>query len=439
MMERRDFLRAGAVATCGSVLPGLFGCSTGASINSTPVTFDSAETWAMVPEILAKIVPPTFPNRDFSILDYGASHGRGSNAQPGIAAAIQACSAAGGGRVVIPAGSYTCNGPIHLLSNVNLYLAKGALVRFSDNPDDYLPVVEVRYIGIRCMNYSPFIYANNQENIAITGSGTFDGQSSSAWATWVSRQDAAYTKLAQDGASGVPVSNRVYGTGYYLRPTMLEPYSCKNILIEGVTFRGSAFWTLHPTFCTNVTIQNVKVQPGIANDDGCDPDSCTNVLVQHCTFQTNDDNISVKAGSGKDTHGLPSCSDIVFQNCATTGTNFGSFSIGTNVSGGVNNVFVEGFSAGACQNAYLIKGNRNLGGQVSDIHIRNSSASECHHLLSLLPGYFTSTAFSSDVPQVGPVSMQNMSCTNASVSIFEFSGYSYEPIFGVYISIRLPS
>ena len=131
------------------------------------------DPWAQVADILTQIRVPAFPERDFSILDFGASPGD-TDALPAITQAIAACNAAGGGRVVVPAGTFLVNGPIHLKSNVNFHLSEGAVLLFGTDPNMYLPLVLTRWEGMECMNYSPLIYAYEQENIAITGKGILD-------------------------------------------------------------------------------------------------------------------------------------------------------------------------------------------------------------------------------------------------------------------------
>src|SRR5262249_10123286 len=160
--------------------------------------------------------------------------------------AIAQCHEAGGGRVIVPAGTYLTNGPIHLASNVNLHLAEGATIRFGTNPTDYLPVVPVRWESTRCYNYSPLVYAYRQKNIAVTGQGRLDGQAQAFWGEWKNKQTADQDRLREMGASGVPPERRVFGGGHHLRPSLCEFYDCRDVLIEGVTLERSPFWTLHP-------------------------------------------------------------------------------------------------------------------------------------------------------------------------------------------------
>jgi polygalacturonase len=417
-MLRRDFLSRSLAL---SAMAGLTGGK---------ILAEAPSGWAQLPQILARIVPPVFPDRDFDITDFGAIAGGVANCQPAITAAVAACNKAGGGRVVAPAGNYAVHGPIHLLSNVNLHVDAGAYLVFGTDAEHYLPVVEVRWQGIRCYNYSPLIYAYQQENIAVTGSGFLDGQAAAKWYLWADKQNNDWIELQQMGATGVPVNQRVFGRGHYLRPTFFEPYQCKNVLVKNVTFANSPFWTIHPTFCSNVTIRNVSVFPGYTNDDGCDPDSCTDVLVDGCSFTTSDDNVSVKAGSGSDAVGLPPCTNIVILNCRGLATAYSAFTMGSNTTGNIENVFFENCIATHCVAAFYLKSNTDLGGSVQNVWIRSCTVIDCHHLLFLDTNNPPVTGGSSP-PLYKNINMEGVTCADALYSAFWFEGLGALPIQGV--------
>jgi polygalacturonase len=426
-VRRREFLRSGlglaALVTAGS------GCER--LMLREPA--EAAGSWNEVPGILARIVPPQFPERDFVVTDYGAVADAKVDCYPAFAAAIAACHKAGGGRVVAPAarGPYLVNGPIHLKSNVNLYLEAGSTVRFGTNPSDYLPVVQIRYQGIRCYNYSPLIYAFQQTNIAITGSGVFEGQAYS-WDSWIDLANADWALLEQMVADGVPVEKRIFGAGHHLRLTMFEPYQCQNILVEGVTFTESPFWTIHPTFCSNVTIRNVTVLAGQENDDGCDPDSCTDVLVEGCSFTTNDDNVSIKAGYGKDSQGLAPTQNIVIQNCIAAGSDWGGITIGSDTGSVVKNVFVQNCKVGRCDNAFYIKSSSAVGGAVENVFIRSCQAAGCNVFLYLQTNY--AFGFGESPPLFTNIFLENVSCDEVKQIAFALQGDERNPILYVALS-----
>jgi polygalacturonase len=331
----------------------------------------AARAWSELPDLLARIAPPVFPGREFVITDYGAVGDGHTDCTGAFRDAIAACSRDGGGRVVVPAGVFL-TGAIHLQSNVNLHLVKNATIRFSMEPKDYLPVVFTRYEGNEAMNFSPFIYAPGQENVAITGEGTLDGQASRAvWYSWKSGPDPR--QLEAMTARGVPVEQRIFGDGHHLRPNFIEPVGCKNVLIEGVHIIDSPMWVIHPLYCTNVIVRGVTVETKGPNTDGCDPDSSSDVLIQNCSFSDGDDCIAIK--SGRDTDGLrvnlPS-RNIVIQNC-TFKDGHGGVTVGSETSGGIENVFAENcrFDSPNLDMAMRFKTGMTRGGIIEDIYIRN--------------------------------------------------------------------
>ncbi len=242
------------------------------------------EGWEQLNGILAQIKAPTFLNQEFSITKYGAVADGSTDCSKAIKAAITACSKAGGGRVIVPAGKYV-TGPVYLKSNVNLHLDKGATLLFSTKPNDYLPLVPTRWEGVELMNYSPLVYAYKEQNIAITGEGVLDGRASKEnWWPWKGKKEYGYQAgtpnqtdkgnrpaLFAMAENDVPQSKRKFGNGFYLRPQFVQPYLCTNVLIEGVKIINSPMWILNPVLCTNVTINKVSVESSGPNTDGCDP------------------------------------------------------------------------------------------------------------------------------------------------------------------------
>jgi polygalacturonase len=336
--------------------------------------------WDTVPTIVARIKPPTFAGQDFAVTEYGARGDGQSDARAAFAKAIEACHAAGGGRVVVPAGEWLVAGPIHLKSNVNLHLEAGATVRFSTNPEDYLPPVLTRFEGNELMNYSPLLYALDAENIAITGSGTFDGQAGNDnWWPWKGKtgrgpnQSKDSEALRTMGEENVPLEERVFGAGHYLRPNFVQPYRSKNLLIEGVTFTNSPMWILNPVLCENVTIRGVTVESHGPNSDGCDPESCRDVFIEKCVFNTGDDCIAIKSGRNADGRriGVPS-ENIVIRGC-TMKDGHGGVVLGSEMSGGIRNVYVEDCAMDSpnLDRAIRLKSNSLRGGYLENLYVRN--------------------------------------------------------------------
>jgi polygalacturonase len=240
--------------------------------------------WNQAPKILKRIVAPEFPARDFVITHYGAVAGGQTDCTAAIAKAIDACAQKGGGRVVIPAGEFL-TGAIHLKSNVNLHLETNSVLKFSTDPKDYLPTVFTRFEGTELYNFSPLIYALGQKNVAVTGEGTLDGQADNS--NWLAWKNSAFRKtLVKMAADNVPVEQRQFGVNEELRPDFIEFNRCQNVLIEGVHIRRSPMWEIHPLLCTNVTVRGVDIFSHGVNNDGCDPESCSDVLIEKCIFDT---------------------------------------------------------------------------------------------------------------------------------------------------------
>ncbi|MBO0725402.1 MAG: glycoside hydrolase family 28 protein [Blastocatellia bacterium] len=328
--------------------------------------------WSQVPAILSRIKAPVFPNRDFKITDYGAvADGKADNTEA-IRKAIEACNAAGGGRVVVTPGIFL-TGAIRLKSNVNLHIAEGATLKFIPDPAKYLPAVLTRFEGTECMNYSPLIYAFEQENIAVTGKGSLDGSASNEnWWAW-KRSAESVRRLLEFNDKGTPVSDRVFGEGYKLRPNFIQPYRSRNILIEGVTINNSPMWEIHPALCENVTVRGVTIVSHGPNNDGCDPESCRDVLIENCVFDTGDDCIAIKSGRNDDGRRIARPSEnIVVRNCVMK-DGHGGVVMGSEISGGVRNVFVEDCKMDSpnLDRALRFKSNAKRGGVIENVFMRN--------------------------------------------------------------------
>ncbi len=349
-----------------------------------PSSADGAGTeatgWQRVPEILKRIVPPDFARKNFPITDFGAVEGGKVLCTEAIRKAIDACAQAGGGHVVVPKGIFL-TGAVHLKSNVDLHLSEGAVLRFSTDPKDYLPVVHVRWEGSDAMNYSPLIYAYGEENVALTGKGVLDGQADARhWWPWkkLSNDPNSRPLLMKMNDEKTPLGKRVFGEGHYLRPTFVEFYECKNVLIKDVKLERAPFWFLHPVLCSNVTVDRVETDSNGPNTDGCDPESCDDVLIQNCVFNNGDDCIAIKSGRNNDGR-IPNipAKNIIVRDC-TMKDGHGGVSIGSEISGGCSDVFIENcrLSSPNLDQAIRIKSNAKRGGVVSDIYARDLKIGE---------------------------------------------------------------
>lgn len=324
---------------------------------------------------------PTFKQNYFDIRNYGAVEGGKIKCTEAIREAIHQASLEGGGYIIIPEGKWL-TGAIHLDNNINLYLDKNAELIFSQEPEDYLPVVFARHEDVECYKYSSFIYANNKENIAITGAGTLNGQGNYWWGYKTKKRDSEIL-LYEMGKNNVPVEERIFdGTNdRELRPAFFQPMNCKNVLVEGITFLYGAFWTITPTYCDNVIIRKIKIITygdlgDTPNGDGVNPSSSTNVLIENCEFSTGDDCIAIKAG--RDNDGLrvnKPCENIVIRNCKGL-IGHGGIVIGSETSGGIRNVFAENCQFYGTDRVVRIKTTRGRGGIVENMWFKNLSGDD---------------------------------------------------------------
>lgn len=313
---------------------------------------------------------PVFKDQTFNILNYGAKQGDSLflNTEA-IRSAIKACHESGGGKVLIPEGKWM-TGPVHLLSNVNLHLEEGAELIFSQNFDDYLPVILIQRGGFFCYNYSPPVYARNCENIAVTGAGVLNGKGQ-IWWPWKKRQPGM-VRLFQMGKNGVPVEDRVFGTEEAgVRPPFIQFLECKNILLEDITVKDGPSWNVHPVFCENMIIRGIKVIAHGPNNDGIDPDGCKNVLIEDCYVDTGDDCICLKSGRDEEAWkiGRP-CENIIVRRCTTKAGN-GGVVIGSEMSADVRNVLVEDCSFDGTSIGLRFKTRIGRKGVVENIFVRN--------------------------------------------------------------------
>src|SRR6267154_2744180 len=399
MSDRRDFLKTFLASGAAVLLTSELASRRTLGSPLLPALWPhSSETdpWAQVPEILARIKPPVFPKRDFNLISFGAIGNGKADCTEAFRQAIATCNKAGGGRVLVPAGEYS-TGAIHILTNVNLNVPKGATIKFSQDPKKYLPLVFTRWEGMELMNYSPFIYAFEETNVAITGEGVIDGNADCEhWWPWKGRtqcgwkkgdpdQSKARERLYDYVAKATPVSERIFGEGSYLRPQFIQPYRCHNVLIEGVTFRHSPMWQIHPVLCSNVIVRRVRVereanatsQSG-PNCDGCDPESCTDVLIEDCYFATGDDCIAIKAGRNDDGRrvGVPA-QNIIIRGCRME-DGHGGITVGSEISGGVRNVFAMNCNLNSprLDHGLRFKNNAMRGGLLENMFFRDITVGE---------------------------------------------------------------
>lgn len=311
-----------------------------------------------------------------NITELGAVAGDKVKTGQAIADAIDKANKAGGGVVVIPEGEWL-TGKVHLKSNVNLHLNKGAVLLFSEDPADYLPAVHSTWEGMECMNYSPLIYAYKCTNVAITGEGELKAQMN-VWKEWFARPSAhmeSIKRLYNLAWNRAPLKDRqMVNDTAHLRPQFIQFNRSENILLEGVTITNSPFWTIHPYLAKNVVIRNIKVYAHGHNNDGVDPEMSQQVLIENCVFDQGDDAIAIKSGRNPEGWILKTPSkNIVIKNL-TVKNGHQLVAVGSELSGGIENVFIDSCTVveGAKLNHLLfIKTNERMGGYVNNIYANN--------------------------------------------------------------------
>jgi len=387
------------------------------------VKSDNKDTWKKMESVLKTMKSPSFPNKSFNIIKYGAKPNSNSDNTQSIKKAIKECAKDGGGIVVVPKGKYLTSA-IHLESNVNLHLEEGAELLFSTNPKDFLPLVHTTFEGTECMNYSPLIYAYKKTNVAVTGKGTINGQANNDnWWSWcgketygwklgMPKQQKDIENLMAMAEKGIAVSDRIFGENHYLRPNFVEFFECTNVLIKDIKVINAPFWVLHPMKSTNVIVDGVSINSHGPNNDGCDPEYSKNVNIKNCTFNTGDDCIAIKAGRDADGRRVEiKTENIIVQNCKMY-DGHGGVTIGSEMSAGVSNVYVENcvMSSPNLDVAIRLKTNSKRGGLIENFYVRNIEIGEVNEAVLKIDMFYSvhGNQEGKFIPRIENISLENV-------------------------------
>lgn len=383
----------------------LTGCLKNNSFQEKTDTLPDASYYEGIPFPMDVIARPQFPDRSKSIVANGAVGDGITDNTEAINQTIREISGQGGGTVIIPAGIWK-TGPIQLLDNINLYTEANALVIFDSTPSVY-PIIETSFEGLNTRRSTSPIHALNATNIAITGFGVFDGSGDSwrfvkknkltelQWRSLISSGGV----LNKQGDTWYPSEQSLKGheisdsfnnpqnltndeeweaIHHWLRPVMVSIRNCKQVLLEGVTFRNSPAWGIHPLCSENVIISNLKVfNPWYSqNGDGLDLESCKNALIVGNLFDVGDDAICLKSGKDKDgrERNMP-CENVIIRN-NTVLHGHGGFVVGSEMSGGVKNIYVADCLFAGTDVGLRFKSTRGRGGVVEKIWIENINMSD---------------------------------------------------------------
>lgn len=434
--ERGIIFRSVSIAVAASLV--ILSC--GKQVSAVSVS----DPWK-TKELIVRSIPQTrFSDKSYNIADFGAIADGTTLNTLAFKKAIETCSKNGGGKVLVPAGKYL-TGAIHLENNVNLHLEDHAEILFSIDPNQY-PIVHTSFEGTELMNYSPLIYAKNKTNVAITGKGTLNGQADRTnWWIWSGGKDYGWKKgipsqndpqnrevLVDMAEKGIPVAERIFGDGRYLRPNFIEFFECNTVLVKEITIINAPFWILHPVKSSNIIIDGVTVNSHGPNNDGCDPEYSQNIWIKNCTFNTGDDCIAIK--SGRDADGrrvaIPS-KNIIVQNCKMI-DGHGGVVIGSEISAGVNNVFVEDciMDSPNLDRAIRIKTNSKRGGIIENVFVRNlevGTVKECVLKLNMFYNVYGSQT-GNFIPTIRNVSLENIKVKNGGKYSVWAEGYIESPV-----------
>jgi polygalacturonase len=383
-------------------------------------------------QILQDIKAPEISTNIIKLTDFGAKGDSATDCKPAFDKAIAACKAKGGCKLVVKAGTYLVNGPIHLVDNICINLQKGATLIFGTNADNYLPAVPTSWEGTFVNNYSPLIYAYHVKNVAITGKGVIDGNGKDGFGRWYDKQKLDQELSRKMNHENAPLANRMFGKGHYLRPQLIQFFECQNILIEGITITNSPFWSVHFLKSENVTARKVKFNAFNKNNDGFDPEYSKNVLIEDIDFNNADDNVAIKAG--RDHEGWDTASpseNIVIRNCRFKGLH--GVVIGSEMSAGVQNVFVENCTyAGYCKRGIYLKSNPDRGGFIRDVFVNNVQFGEVED------GIFITSFYHGEgkghVTDIHDIYFDNVSFKTATHTGLAIQGYPNKKVQSVYFS-----
>lgn len=452
----RHWISADVIDTV--VMPGLAGSGVpdeptvrnGGPDAIAPPVADEQQRQAGVPDAIAPVKAPfpmpdlqrpVFPDRSFSIADFGALADGTFKNTGAFRKAIDACNAAGGGRVVVPPGQWL-TGPIHLKSNVNLHLAEGAEIHFSDDPQDYLPPVMVRYAGIECYNYSPLIYAIDCFNIAITGRGSVHGHGQKWWqwstkGTGTGTEVETFKRQQKMVDAEVPVAARIMPVGdqHGFRPQFIQPIRCTNVLLEGITIAAPGpFWTVQFLYCENVIARGLIIHTrGGPNTDGINVDSTRNVLIEDNLIDAGDDCICLKSGRDEDGRRVARPTEnVVVRNCKTL-SGHGGVVIGSEMSGDVRNVWAHDCDFTGTNIGIRIKTMRGRGGVVENLFFQDITMNKVDYGLHMTAFYHATPAepVSERTPTLRGVHLKNIIAHDVKRNVISVTGLPERPVAGL--------
>lgn len=378
--------------------------------------------------ILSQITGADMPSDSMLITDFGAKGDGMKDCKRAFDRAMKAAGHKGGARIIVPEGTYLVKGPIHFVSNVCLDIRKGATIRFSPEPELYLPIVETGWEGTFLYNYSPFIYGRNLHDVSIIGEGVIDGNASTTFATWKQNQKPGQALSREMNHNGTPIDERKFGKGHWLRPQLIQFYDCRNITLQDIFITNAPFWCVHLLKSENIICRGLRYDAKLVNNDGIDPECSRNILIENIEFNNGDDNVAIKSGRDNDgwTYGSPS-ENIVIRNCRFKGLH--AVVIGSEMSAGVRNVFVENCTYGGyCKRGIYIKTNPDRGGFINNLYVKNCEFDEVEDLFYATSMYAGEGLANNKYTRVGHIYIDGLRCRKATAAGLVLQGTEAEPI-----------
>ena len=382
------------------------------------------------------IVVAEFPSRDFRIDDYGAKQD-GSKCTDALVQAMEACAKSGGGRVVVPGGEWV-TGAVRFRSNCELHLGAGAKLVFTDDPEDY-PEVFTSWEGTECYNHSPLIYAYGCTNVAITGTGLIEPRMrrwSEEWAGYDAKQLAATKQLYFWGATNAVLKARrmMALDSARARPHLIQFNRCQNVLLDGFRINGSPFWLIHLYHSENCIVRNLSTYARGLNSDGLDIEMTRNVLVENCRFDQGDDGIVLKAGRNADAWRIDRPTEnVVIRNCDMASSH-SLLGIGSELSGGIRNVWVKDCKVEMAFSLLKIKTGRRRGGFVHNVFVEDCTADDVGSVFNLTTVYMAQYSqvpdFEIRYTDIAGIHLKNLSCNRAKTGV-SLHGDVHRPARGI--------
>ena len=380
-----------------------------------------------IEEILSSIQLPRIPK--FEIVLEAAS---GEEIRGKIMQTIETCSQRGGGRIVIPPGSFRCNGPIHLKSCIELHFSEGSFLKFSPDPELYLPPVPTRWEGVEIINYSPFIYGSGITDAALTGKGVIAGgpEIFQGWRP-LQKEDQERSRCMEE--QHVPSGERVFGKGHYLRPALLQLFNSERILLEDLTLTSAPFWMIQPVYCRDITVRRLKLDSMLVNNDGIDLDSCENTLIEDSVFRNGDDAVVIKSGRDQDgiRVGRPTRRAVI-RNCVFDEVMHG-FAIGSELSGGAEDIYVRNISMNnVFFEAISFKSTTGRGGVIRNISMEDIRVDRAGRHFICIDNDYSGIPHGDALTLFKDISIRNVSCHWAK-NAFRLQGKKDRPLENIRI------